>query len=253
MAKNTYNGLELYRGPSLLDGGPVVVLLTLHSGNQKTGDMCQTWILRADLPPGQAIEQGADVSVCGMCAHRHALDGDCYVSPWRSGPNQVWHSWHRGNYPVAGERHLRRLRGRAIRFGSYGDPAAAPTAIWTRLARLASVITGYTHQPAALVEQGRRDLLDHCMVSVDSAEEARRYQAQGLRTYRVRYPGEALLEGEIACPYQQADDLQCIDCGLCHGATQAGKSIAIEAHGIKSKRYAVIASDAAHPQRRKRA
>ena len=43
------NGAILYCGPSLLDGSPIIVVITGLSGrstNTKTGKMAQTWILR---------------------------------------------------------------------------------------------------------------------------------------------------------------------------------------------------------------
>ena len=49
----------LYEGPSLLDGEPIVAILTglrSSSGNRKTGAMLQTWILRADVSPAEPRE-----------------------------------------------------------------------------------------------------------------------------------------------------------------------------------------------------
>jgi hypothetical protein len=48
------NGLVLWRGASLLDGAPIVAIVTglaAGSSNRKTGDMLQTWILREDMAP----------------------------------------------------------------------------------------------------------------------------------------------------------------------------------------------------------
>jgi hypothetical protein len=48
------NGIVIYRGPSILDGSPIVVIATgLGSGssNRKTGALVQTWILRDDVSP----------------------------------------------------------------------------------------------------------------------------------------------------------------------------------------------------------
>lgn len=56
-------GIVLYEGPSAIDGQPIVVVATLKTSNPKTGDMVQTWILRADLSPTVAINEGADRSV----------------------------------------------------------------------------------------------------------------------------------------------------------------------------------------------
>ena len=53
------NGVILYEGPSLLDGEPIVAILTglrSSSCNRKTGAMLQTWIMRADVSPAEAGE-----------------------------------------------------------------------------------------------------------------------------------------------------------------------------------------------------
>jgi hypothetical protein len=49
--------IVLYRGPSLLDGSPIVAIATIGSTNVKTGPMVQTWILRADMNPLEASSQ----------------------------------------------------------------------------------------------------------------------------------------------------------------------------------------------------
>ncbi len=59
-------GAVVYDGPSRLDGERVVCVVTgFHVvNNPKTGDMLQTWILRADQHPMEARKSGADFSVC---------------------------------------------------------------------------------------------------------------------------------------------------------------------------------------------
>ena len=67
------NGVILYRGPSLIDGKPIVVIATglkRRSKNSKTMDMIQTWILRADINPKDAIYNGEDASISGCRALR---------------------------------------------------------------------------------------------------------------------------------------------------------------------------------------
>ena len=69
-------GVVLYRGPSLLDGKPIVCIATglrSPSGNPKTGPMVQTWIMREDVAPHTAQKSGEDSSVCGDCALRPLL------------------------------------------------------------------------------------------------------------------------------------------------------------------------------------
>ena len=57
----------IYKGPSLLDGAPIVVIATYSNRNTKTGHVVQTYILRADINPLEASKTGADVSICGNC------------------------------------------------------------------------------------------------------------------------------------------------------------------------------------------
>lgn len=63
-------GFIFYCGPSQIDGAPIVGIAVLRSANAKTGDMVQTYILRADTAPLTALSTGADVSICGACPHR---------------------------------------------------------------------------------------------------------------------------------------------------------------------------------------
>ena len=60
-AKTAIKGFTLYEGASVLDGKPIVVLATLETSNAKTGAMVQTWILRSDVEPHQAVKTGDDV------------------------------------------------------------------------------------------------------------------------------------------------------------------------------------------------
>ncbi len=79
-------GFVFYDGPSALDGAPIIGIVVLRSANVKTGDLVQTFILRADQSPLAAIDSGADASICGDCVHR----GDdtrvrtCYVDVGKS-------------------------------------------------------------------------------------------------------------------------------------------------------------------------
>jgi hypothetical protein len=109
------NGYIIYRGPSELDGEPIVVVATgfaKGSTNTKTGGgLIQTWILRDDIDPMVAANTGADSSICAQCQHRGVIitmpDGtllnkgrSCYVTLFQA-PLNVFRTMHRGNYPVA--------------------------------------------------------------------------------------------------------------------------------------------------------
>lgn len=243
------SGVTVYEGPSVLDGEPIVCVATLRSANRKTGDMVQTWIMRADMSPVEALSKGADVSVCGSCSHRHSLQGACYVTPFQA-PNSVWRQWRAGKYPAIATIRPRRLlavfAGRALRLGSYGDPAALPFPVWKGLVSLAGSHTGYTHQfrhPAF-----DRRLLEYCMVSADTERQAEAYHRLGLRTFRVKLPEQPLLDGELYCPAGEGGQ-QCLSCMACSGGT-AGLNIAIDVHGSLAVRYLpnrqnLIATDAA--------
>ena len=233
------NGYILWRGPSLLDGAPIVVIGIKKSGNRKTGAMLQTYILRADISPVAAIRSGADASICGSCPHRGYLVTDrdgfqrnkgrtCYVNIGQ-GPTGVYKAFLRGAYPACedieafGEKQL-------VRLGTYGDPGAVPRWVWQTLIRSAVGHTGYTHQ-----WQSRPDLRGIVMASADSSKAASVAHADGWRTFRVAMPTHIdRLPKESICPAsaEAGKKLTCETCLACHGASSGRRgSIVIQAHG----------------------
>ena len=97
-------GFIFYRGASPIDGAPIVAVATLKSANSKTGDMVQTWILREDISPLDAIGSGEDASICGNCAHRGRKGKKRTMVPiasWRmllagsAGRTGYTHAWRR--------------------------------------------------------------------------------------------------------------------------------------------------------------
>lgn len=230
-------GYVIYEGPSLLDGAPIVAIVTLKSANVKTGDMAQTWILRADEHPMESLQSGRDASICGDCKHRPSLGGACYVNVGQA-PSQVWKSFRAGNYPrVDSSVVAQYLIGRTVRLGAYGDPAAVPAAVWRDLVSMAKGWTGYTHQWLL-----RSDLRDLCMASVDDEDEHADAKSAGWRTFRVRTEDESLLNREIACPASDEGGLKttCEKCKLCAGASTKAKDVAIIVHGAKARRFIAL-------------
>lgn len=223
------NGIIVYRGPSMLDGAPIVCIATgieNASRNPKTGALVQTWILREDIHPRIAVATGADRSICGDCVHRRGQGGACYVNT-SFAPREVWSSYHRGIYPLADESELALLRQYDVRAGSYGDPAAVPQRVWEAV----GVRTGYTHQ-----WRTAHGLARLAMASVDTPAEAVEAAAAGWRYFRVRPEGAPLLFGEIDCPSKQG--VSCVDCGLCGGNQRhRAKNISIEVHGATKSRF----------------
>ena len=105
------NGYIIFKGPSELDGAPIIVIATgfaKGSSNLKTGAMIQTWILRADILPIDAVKSSMDASVCGHCPLRPVNfakrtdkrpgDKACYVNVGYA-PGNIWKAYHRGIYP----------------------------------------------------------------------------------------------------------------------------------------------------------
>jgi hypothetical protein len=237
------NGYIIYEGASLLDGAPIVVIATgFESGstNRKTGAMIQTYILRQDISPTDAIKTGDDASICGDCPHRGTtttIDGQpknigrtCYVNVGQ-GALTVWKAYKRGVYPLW-DGYLTGTTLPFVRLGTYGDPAAAPAHVWEAITRDASGHTGYTHQ--------WRDprfayLKTLCMASADTAEEAAQAQAMGWRTFRVSLDAakDPMLKGESLCPAsaEAGKKLTCAQCLACGGADGRRGSIYIPAHG----------------------
>ena len=221
-------GFVFYDGPSAIDGEPIVGIAILHSETRKTGNMVQTFILRADQSPLEAIATGDDASICGDCVHR----GDratgrartCYVEVGRSVVS-VFGAWIRGAYPLVSPGDgARLLAGRKVRLGAYGDPAAIPGEHWRALIALAAELRPYV------------------MASVDSAAELVQARAASWRTFRVRTASEPLAAREIACPASPEGGArrQCADCLACDGAADSpGRaSVAIIVHGAMAARFA---------------
>jgi hypothetical protein len=241
----TLASVILYRGPSMLDGKPIVMVATglaRSSRNTKTGgDLIQTWILRDDVAPVDAIKSGADASICGDCPHRGAVvDGkvigrSCYVLV-HNAPRSVWSAVHRGVYPtVEPDAGALLLAGRGVRLGAYGDPAAVPFAVWEQLLTHVSFVTGYTHQWRSHPELSR-----YCMASCDSVGDRVHAKALGFRTFRVAARGEAAQEREIVCPAsaEAGHKTSCDKCRACGGLTAKAKvDVVIAAHGYGAKSF----------------
>ena len=234
---NKPNGMILWQGASRIDGAPIVAIvvgLSSDSTNSKTGAMLQTYILRADMEPTEAIKSGNDASICGDCPHRGDGTGKartCYVNVGQ-GALAVYRAFQRGKYPMAtAEQSAAAGNARVVRLGTYGDPAAVPVSVWETLTSRAVAHTGYTHAWRG-IGAGYAHLL---MASADSLSDKVQAMAAGFRTFRVVMRGEtARVAGEAVCPAsaEAGKKLTCITCKACNGTATARKSsIVIQAHG----------------------
>jgi len=225
-------GYILWEGPSRIDGAPIVAIATMKTSNRKTGPMVQTWILRADMLPTDAIKSRADVSICGACRHRgHPRTGkgrSCYVNVGQA-PQAVYRAYMANRY--SRDWTPETFAGRKVRLGAYGDPAAVPVDVWSDVVSLADGHTGYTHQwrnPAL------RDVLQFCQASVDTPGELTRARSLPVvGSFRVMRSGETLQSGEKLCP-ASVGSVTCADCMACDGSS----AIAIPVHGSGAKHHA---------------
>lgn len=237
------NGFVIYRGPSVMDGKPIVAVALLPAGtaNRKTGAVVQTYILADNgQAPTENLKSGDDVSICGDCKQRPFLGGECYVVVVQ-GPNMVWKSLNKGNYPVMDAQKVsEKFAGKTVRLGTYGDPAAVPVEVWQRLLTHSNGHMGYTHQwqnttlPAATLD-GLRGIT---MASCDNETERAQARAWGWRSFTVLNDGALPAFRESVCPASEeaGKKLTCIQCKMCDGANSGRKgSILIQSHGTRSK------------------
>lgn len=234
------DGFELWRGPSLIDGAPIVAVVTHvqhDSLNSKIGAMAQAWVLPQDVPPLDAVRTGADESVCGSCRFRPKRGGGCYVSIAHTA-QRVWWAWSRGSYRPAAELPAE-LATRPVRLGAWGDPAAVPVEAWEALVAAVPLHTAYTHRWRELGRDARWQAI--AMASCDSPRDVADARMLGWRTFRARLPWQPLLAGERVCP--SADEAPsrakatCATCGLCDGVRgrASRRDVAIVVHGIHAR------------------
>lgn len=230
-------GYVIYKGPSLLNGAPIVVIAITKSRNIKTGSMIQTHILvDNEYNPQDNSTNLNDVAVCGDCKHRRGLGGGCYVIP-AQGPTVVYKAYKAGKYPESLETASLKAKNRNVRIGSYGDPAAVPAYVWESLLQYAKGHTGYTHQ----WQSGKADHVKNiCMASADTEQERTKAVKNGWRTFRVRLSDDVITKGEFICPAsnEAGKKKTCQECLACNGSSNPRKgSPVIVSHGAVAKRY----------------
>lgn len=244
-------GAVFYNGPSMVDGQPIVAIVTnfeTPSKNAKTGAMLQTFILRADVDPITAVNTGQDESICDQCTHRRRLheDGEyhrtCYVTLMHA-PLNVYKAFTRGIYPDIHnltDDVLDRMRldhWDFMRLGAYGDPGAVPYDRWTRLMNRLGIKrhTGYSHR-WKVCDQRFKDI---CMASADSPQDVDDANAMGWRTFLVAPEGMPTGRGAVHCPSDPSRPevhVPCSACGQCSGHSRVNKrNVWIRPHGTTKK------------------
>jgi hypothetical protein len=254
--KKRVSSFVAWQGASMLDGKPIALLVIRAKGkaNEKTGAMVQTYILRSDVSPLDALKTGKDFSICGNCKHRPIRtsskkkrvkilpvneanpegNGTCYVQV-QNAPTGIFKAFKRGSYPILSlEEGRENLTGAIVRMGSYGDPAAIPVPVWKELLTGTIGRTGYTHQWESFP-----DFKAYCMASVDNPSEYALALSHGWRCFYV-VPKNANVDTGKAflCPASEeaGRKLNCIDCLACDGTESKRKaSVYIPVHGVQFK------------------
>ena len=94
-------GFLVYEGPSVLDPSvPIAVIVNRVLGNAtnaKTGAMAQSFIIRTDMKPNDAVRAKQDHAICGACPY--AGGNGCYVS--LKMVCSVYGAYKRGSYKAA--------------------------------------------------------------------------------------------------------------------------------------------------------
>lgn len=220
----------VWEGPSEFTGRDVEVLvqcLRTPSTNEKTGAMVQVSIVQAGENPSLLRDTPREQDVCGDCPGQKRLVGWCY---------EDWQPWLIGQQRRRAERvrlapAAELLRGRAVRLGAYGDPAAVPFGVWERLLEHVASWTGYTHAWRTC-DPRFRELL---MASVESHPAAIEAELAGWRYFRIRHPAAPVLSNELVC-LNEARGSRCADCSFCDGA-RAAPNVVITVHGPRASRF----------------
>ena len=240
-------GFIAYEGPSEIDGAPIVVIVNRidsDSENEKTGALVQSFILRSDVAPTDALKTGDDASICGECQHRPKLASEtgavpCYVNVGRS-VRSVYEAYRRGRYTKADAATIARaLAGKIVRLGTYGDPAAAPVRMWEQITRYALGRRGYTHQwdrPGFDAAAWGRLV----MASADTIDEAAKANLLGMRVFRVSI-GVDKQAGEVTCPASAEGGRKstCAKCTLCAGTSIQARDVVIADHATGHARRVI--------------
>ena len=231
----------------MIDGAPIVVIVNKidnGSANAKTGAIVQTFIIRSDVNPVEALQTGADESICGDCEHRPALARKtgkvpCYVQVAKS-VLAVYNAYKRGRYVKADPATIARaLADKIVRLGTYGDPFAAPVTMWNQIIRYAAGHRGYTHQ-------WNRPDFDAAawsplvMASADTIDQAAHANLLGMRVFRVSI-GVDKQTGETTCP-ASAEGLRkstCAKCTLCAGTSIQARDVVIADHAAGHARRVI--------------
>ncbi len=255
-------GFVMYEGPSLIGHGDIAAIATLRSENEKTGNMVQVWIVPTKLGLLEAVQNGQNSAACGGCplmgtpnlVNIRRRDGTteevlriknrvCYVNLGRL-DSTVMRAYKNGRYSPYNRRiHERWLRGRLIRLGAYGDPAAMPDHIIEYLISVGSGHTGYSHQLFSIERRRADKLAKHLMVSCHTPAQHNEAVRRGWRPFTVIAKNQQPPVGAIECPFY-THGVQCDECQLCQGTSKRAKPVFVRAHAMVARNLPTVQDQA---------
>lgn len=227
------NSAILYEGVSHIDNvTPIVCVITglNFSSNSKTGNVLQTYIIRQDIKPTDAVKMGLDGAICGTC--KFSGGNGCYVNIGNA-PTQIYKAYKAGKYKHISKLDLLRIKGRVIRLGSYGEITAIPYIIVHNIVKACKSHLGYTHRWNEIDKKWSKYL----MASVDNIFEKRIAKDMNYRCFETLTSIDNLQEKSVICPATSFGGFKanCDTCGLCSGTKVNAKDIGVVLHGVSYK------------------
>lgn len=199
------------------------------SDNRKTGKMVQIWILSQDMNPVESVKTGHDAkTICKGCPF--ASGNGCYVNVGQA-PLSVWKAYKRGSYEKLNPKdYAKTFKGKAVRFGAYGNPSLIPLSIVKAIASVCNGWTGYFHDWKTISPQMVRAYGQYFMASTETENSRLQAEKAGLRYFHVS-PKKP--ENAIEC-LSDAKGITCEKCKLCSGLSKNRlASVWINPHGSK--------------------
>lgn len=206
-----------------------VVIATMNSVNEKTGNMVQLWILAKNVDPVDLKSSKKDALICGNCPLKSG--GGCYVNVGQA-PKSVYKSYKAGKYSNNYGEFLEVVKSRKVRFGAYGDPSFINISIVKDIANNALGYTGYTHQ--WMNRSFDTEYLNYFMASVDNVNQLKLLKAKSptAKYFRIVDTINDLKSDEIICP-NETTGIECRDCGLCDGLNV---NVCVTKHGSQKNK-----------------
>jgi hypothetical protein len=244
------------------------VLFNVQSGsnNSKTGDMVQIGMFPLSWALAKTVLKGdSDKKVCFSCPHSQSKGGTCYVRKGfdtsRGMQSKISHiSYERiPNYNSHTERIVLALcKGRPVRFGTYGEPILLGEELTSKISKVATSWTGYTHRWMIPAMQWAKK---YFMASVENVTEMKAAVLAGWRVFYVNMDKNVTFVGTqyapnvpkqdrlVVCPasaefikakkekypdlaIQDRKEATCTTCKMCAGTTgtKVAASIVINKH-----------------------